>query len=180
MQSDRDVVIVDGVRTPFAKSGTKLKDIHPAELGRVAIKELLNRTELDVGEVDEVIIGNTGTPAKYPNVGRVIALEAGLDKKTSGYSVHRNCASGMEAVSQGFDKIALGRADLVFAGGVENMSQMPLIYGKEMTDLFIELMKAKTVQAKLKTFMNFRFPYLNPIIAIEQGLTDPFCGKNMG
>ncbi|MCB9091025.1 MAG: thiolase family protein [Halobacteriovoraceae bacterium] len=174
------VYLVDGVRTPQAKSGADLKDVAAPYLGHYLIRHLMDKYELPNNEVDEVIIGNTGTPAKYPNVGRVIALEAGLDKKTSGYSVHRNCASGMEAVSQGFDKIALGRADLVFAGGVENMSQMPLIYGKEMTDLFIELMKAKTVQAKLKTFMNFRFPYLNPIIAIEQGLTDPFCGKNMG
>lgn len=75
--------------------------------------------------IDEVIVGNTGTPAKYPNVGRVIALEAGLHKSTSGYSVHRNCASGMEALSQAYVKIASGRSSLIFAGGVEHDSDAP-------------------------------------------------------
>ncbi len=65
--SPRDVVIVEGVRTPFAKSGTKLKKIHPAELGKVAMKELIARSSLDVNVVDEVIIGNTGNPVDYVN-----------------------------------------------------------------------------------------------------------------
>ncbi|MCR9203957.1 MAG: acetyl-CoA C-acyltransferase, partial [Halobacteriovoraceae bacterium] len=124
--------------------------------------------------------GNVGNPPKYPNIGRVIALEAGLDKKTSGYSVHRNCASGLEAVSQGFLKIASGRSEIIAVGGVENMSQMPLIYSEEMTELFIGVMKSKNVSDKLKILSQFRPPYLSPIIAIEQGLTDPFCGLNMG
>ena len=85
----------------------------------------------------------------------------------------------MEAVSQGFLKIASGTADLIVAGGIESMSQMPLIYGKEMTDLFARLMRAKSVGDKLKVVSSFRPPYLSPVIAIEQGLTDPFC-LNMG
>jgi acetyl-CoA C-acetyltransferase/acetyl-CoA acyltransferase len=86
----------------------------------------------------------------------------------------------MEALSQGYDKIKSGRSELIFAGGVENMSKMPLIYNKEMTDFFIEMMKAKGTKDRVKALMGFRFPHLSPIIAIEQGLTDPFCGKNMG
>ncbi len=174
------VYLVEGIRSPQAKSGLNLKDVAAPYLAHYLIRHLVNKFELPKDEVDEVIIGNTGTPAKYPNVGRVIALEAGLDKKTSGYSVHRNCASGMEALSQGFDKIFSGRNDLIFAGGAESMSQMPLLFGKEMTDFFISLMKAKTSKDKMKTFLGFRFPHLSPVVAIEQGLTDPFCGKNMG
>jgi acetyl-CoA C-acetyltransferase len=128
----------------------------------------------------KLLWGNTGTPAKYPNVGRVLALEAGLDKKTSGYSVHRNCASGMEALAQAYVKIASGRSDLIFAGGVENMTQMPLMFGKKMTDMFMNLMKAKTPSQKLSILSSFRPAHLKPIVAIEQGLTDPFCGLNMG
>ncbi len=59
MVKARDVVIVDGVRTPFAKAGTQLRDIHPSDLGSLSVNELLQRTELDVNEIDEVIIGNT-------------------------------------------------------------------------------------------------------------------------
>ncbi len=177
---NKPVYIVQGKRTPQAKSGTQLKDVDAPYLGAYLIRYLLDDTSIPNDAVDEVIIGNTGTPAKYPNIGRVIALEAGLDKKTSGYSCHRNCASGMEAVSHAYLKIASGRSDIILAGGVENMSQMPLIYGKEMTELFVQMMKAKTVKDKLKAIGTFRPPFLSPIIAIEQGLTDPFCGLNMG
>jgi len=174
------VYIIDARRTPQVKAGADLKDVQAPYLGHYLIRAMLDAHNLPNDEIDEVIVGNTGTPAKYPNVGRVIALEAGLDKKTSGYSVHRNCASGMEALSQAFVKIGSGRCDLVFAGGVESMSHMPLIYGKEMTELFANLMRAKTPQDKLMVMTKFRPNYLSPIIAIEQGLTDPFCGLNMG
>ena len=174
------VYLVDGKRTPQVKSGADLKEIAAPYLGHYLIRHLIDKHGIPTDQVDEVIVGNTGTPAKYPNVGRVIALEAGLDKKTSGYSVHRNCASGMEALSQAFDKISSGRSHIVFAGGVENMTQMPLMFNKDMTELFMDLMKAKTPAAKLKAMSQFRPHFLAPVVAIEQGLTDPFCGKNMG
>lgn len=176
----REVFIVDGRRTPQAKSGMDLKDVQAPYLGAYLVNHLISNTSIPATDVDEVIFGNTGTPAKYPNIGRVIALEAGLHKKTSGYSVHRNCASGMEAVSQAFLKIASGRSEVIVAGGVESMSQMPLIYSKEMTELFARLFKAKSVGEKLQVLSSFRPHYLTPIIAIEVGLTDPFCGLNMG
>jgi acetyl-CoA C-acetyltransferase/acetyl-CoA acyltransferase len=176
----RDVYIVDAKRTPQVKSGLDLKEIAAPYLGHYLIRNILDKYEIPSDQIDEVIVGNTGTPAKYPNVGRVIALEAGLDKKTSGYSVHRNCASGMEAISQAYDKISSNRCDIIFAGGVESMSQMPLMFGKQMTELFIQLMKAKTPADKLKALSVFRPKFLAPVVAIEQGLTDPFCGLNMG
>lgn len=176
----KPVYLVDGKRTPQVKSGADLKEIAAPYLGHYLIRHLVDKYALPHDQIDEVIVGNTGTPAKYPNVGRVIALEAGLHKKTSGYSVHRNCASGMEALSQAYDKISSGRAEMVFAGGVENMSQMPLMFNKQMTEFFMELMKAKTPAQKLKVVTTFRPQFLAPVIAIEQGLTDPFCGRNMG
>lgn len=176
----KTVYLVAGKRTPQVKSGGALKDVPAPYLGHYLIRDLMDQTSIPNEDVDEVIIGNVGNPAKYPNIGRVIALEAGLHKKTSGYSVHRNCASGMEAVSQAYIKIASGRSDVIFAGGVENMSAMPLIYGEDMTEMFIKLMRAKAPQDKLKVLSTFRPTHLSPVIAIEQGLTDPFCGLNMG
>lgn len=176
----KTVYLVQGKRTPHAKAQTDLKDIAAPYLGHYLIRNMINSTGIPSDQVDEVIIGNVGNPAKYPNVGRVIALEAGLHKKTSGYTVHRNCASGLEALSQAYTKIALGRSDVIFAGGVENMSQMPLLYNEEMTEFFINLMKSKKTSDKLKVISTFRFPHLSPVISIEQGLTDPFCGLNMG
>lgn len=174
------VYLVEGKRTPQVKSGADLQEVAAPYLAHYLIRALMDKHGLPADAVDEVIIGNTGTPAKYPNVGRVIALEAGLDKKTSGYTVHRNCASGMEALSQGFDKITSGRSHVIFAGGAESMSQMPLLFSKKMTALFVDLMKAKSTMQKLSILSGFRPEYLKPIIAIEQGLTDPFCGLNMG
>lgn len=174
------VYIVGAKRSPHAKAGTDLKDVAAPYLGSYLIRHLVDNAGIPSTDVDEVIIGNVGNPAKYPNIGRVIALEAGLHKKTSGYTVHRNCASGLEAVSQGFLKVASGRSEVIAVGGVENMSQIPLIYSEEMTELFIDVMKAKSVGDKLKAITQFRPPYLSPIIALEQGLTDPFCGLNMG
>ena len=176
----KPVYLVEGKRTPQVKSGAELAEVAAPYLGHYLVRHLADKHAIPSNEVDEVIVGNTGSPAKYPNLGRVIALEAGLDKKTSGYTVHRNCASGMEALSQGYDKITSGRNHLIFAGGVESMSQIPLLYNKEMTAFFFELMKAKTMGQKLKIFSSFRPEFLKPIIAIEQGLTDPFCGRNMG
>lgn len=176
----KTVYLVEGKRSPQAKAGADLKDVQAPYLGHYLIRDIMDNQKLSDDVIDEVIVGNTGNPADFPNVGRVMALEAGLDKKTSGYTVHRNCASGMEALSQAYVKIASGRSDLIFAGGVENMTQMPLLYSKEMTEFFMHLMKAKTPADKLKVLTKFRLPYLSPIIAIEKGLTDPFCGLNMG
>ena len=79
----KPVYLVKGYRTPQVKSGSELKDVPAPYLGHYLIGHLLSEAGIPNTEVDEVIVGNTGTPAKYPNIGRVIALEAGLDKKTS-------------------------------------------------------------------------------------------------
>lgn len=176
----KNVYLVDAFRTPQAKAGLDLSEVPVPYLGVAPVRKIINKNSLPSDCVDEVIFGNTGNPAKYPNIGRVIALESGLHKTTSGYTVHRNCASGMEALSQAYIKVASGRSDVIIAGGVESMSQMPLLYNKEMTEFFMNLMKAKTLGDRLSLVKTFRFPYLKPIIAIEQGLTDPFCGMNMG
>lgn len=195
MQTDRDVVIVDGVRSPFAKSGTDLKDVHAADLGSQALTELLARTNVDVNAIDEVIIGNTGSPADAVNISRVIALRSGIPLKTSAYTVHRNCASAMESIASGYDKIKSGTLDVVVAGGSESMSKMPIIFPQKFQDIFNKLFTAKSpaqalpLLAKLFTAdlkqikalltANQKDAYF-PQIAIVQGLTDPFVGINMG
>ncbi len=193
--SARDVVIIDGTRTPFAKSGTALKKIHPAELGKVALRELIAKTNLDVSQVDEVIIGNTGNPVDSVNIARVVALNAGILQKTSAYTVHRNCASALESISNGYEKIKSGTMDVVIAGGTENMSQMPTLLPPKIQKTFDELFAAKATAKKLALIWqlfkgdlkqikailsgNFRDEYF-PVISVMQGLTDPFAGINMG
>lgn len=195
--SGRDVVIVDGVRTPFAKSGMDLASVHPSELGTAALKELLQRTAVDVNEIDEVIVGNTGSPSDAVNISRVVALNAGVPQKTSAYTVHRNCASALESISSGYEKIKSGTMDVVVAGGTESMSQMPLIWNSEHMKRFQKLATAKGGGAKVKALWSLlmanvgqvkeiattspmKMTKLKPRISLMEGLTDPFVGINMG
>lgn len=195
--SARDVVLVEGVRTPFAKADTKLKGVHPAELGRVALKELLQKTNLDPEVIDEVIIGNAGNPPDAVNISRVVALNAGIPRKTSAFSVHRNCASALESIASGYERIKSGTMDTVIAGGTENMSQMPLLFPREFVKIFSNLGKARTLGERLAllgqllkadvqqivemvtTSPMAKTPH-KPVISILEGLTDPFVGQNMG
>ncbi len=196
-KSSRDVVIVDGVRTPFAKSGTKLKTVHAAKLGQVALRELIARTNLDVKLVDEVILGNTGSPSDAVNISRVVALNAGFPIQISAATVHRNCASAMESITTAYERIKSGTMDMVVAGGTENMSQMPFIMPPSITSIIERLGSAKTGGAKLSALWAWLMADLKqikemattsplvktkykPIISLVEGLTDPFVGINMG
>jgi acetyl-CoA acyltransferase len=174
------LAIVEGIRTPFCKAGSDMATIAPDDLGAVIIKELLVKTDIDIGLIDELIIGNVGQPSNACNIARVVALKAGLPEDLIAYTVHRNCASGMQSITTGFEKLLAGSGNIVIAGGTESMSQYPLKFGSKMTKIFSDLMKAKTPTKKLSTLAQFRPAYLKPIISIVEGLTDPICGLNMG
>ncbi len=179
-KSSNDVVIVEGVRTPFAKAGTQFKNVHAAELGQVALQELMAQTNLDGEMVDEVIVGCVGNPSDAVNIGRVVALRAGIPQRTSAHTVHRNCASALESISSGFDKIKAGVADTVIAGGTENMSQAPLLFKQKFADIFAEFATAKTTGKKIAALKKIKLKYLAPRISIVEALNDPFVGINMG
>jgi acetyl-CoA C-acetyltransferase/acetyl-CoA acyltransferase len=174
------LAIVDGVRTPFCKAGGKLKNIEADDLGAYAVKELLARTGFPKDRIDEVVFGSVAQPIHAANIARVIALKAGLPVSTTAHTVHRNCASGMQSFSTAAQMMAAGDAELVLVGGTESMSNIPLLYGPEMTALFARLGKAKSLPQKLKAMASFRFSHLKPVIALRQGLTDPVCGLIMG
>jgi acetyl-CoA acyltransferase len=183
--ASRPAYIVTGIRTPFVKAGMQFAKVHAADLGRVALTELLVRTGIALSEwnkvIDEVIIGNTGTPSDSANISRVIALKAGLDQKIPAYSVHRNCASALESIAQAALKIWYGECDVVVAGGTESMSSMPLMYSAKATKFFEDLNKSKSIQDKAKTFAHIPLQeFLKPRVALMEGLTDPTCGINMG
>jgi acetyl-CoA acetyltransferase family protein len=174
------MVIVDGVRTPFARMGTELSRLGADELGRVAVNALLTRSALDPKLIDEVIFGCVGQPAEAGNVARVIALRAGVPQHVPAITVHRNCASGCEAITQAYEKMAAGRGSIFVVGGTESMSQIPLLYSHSAAQKFGRLAKAKSFGQKLKAFAAFRPSDFQPRIGLQLGLTDPVCGMNMG
>ena len=177
---NESIYIVDGVRTPFAKSGTALADYDAVELGKAAVSLLLARTGIEAGQIEEVIMGCVGQPAHAPNIGRVIALRAGIPESVPAITVHRNCASGFEAVTQAAEKILAGRGDIFVVGGVESMSQIPLLYSYEAAKKFGALARAKNLPQKLQAISSFRGSDFKPQIALQLGLGDPVSGFNMG
>ena len=172
--------ILGGVRTPFAKAGTAFARVPVYELGRVAVGEALARHDVDPGSLDEVILGNCAQPAEAANVARVTALRAGVPARVPGFTVHRNCASGMESVADAALRIEAGAARLILAGGIESMSQIPLMYPYEYGVWMEGLMRARTPLAKLSAFARFQPAMLKPRISLMEGLTDLTCGLNMG
>ncbi len=174
------VAVIDGIRTPFCKMGTELKDIDAQELGRIATRELLERTAIDPRQIDEVIFGNVSQPADTANIARVISLLSGIPKTVPAYTVHRNCASGIEAGVQAAMKVQLGQGNCYIAGGTESMSNIPFYLTKELKEILTYLSRAKTFPQKLQTLGQIRLAYLKPRIGLEMGLTDPVCGMIMG
>ena len=174
------IAIVEGIRSPMAKAGTALKDTQADDLGAIVVRDLLARAHVEPSEVDEVIIGNVAQPAHAANIARVIALKAGLPQSVPAYTVHRNCASGMESITSAANKILLGQGKIFVAGGVESMSNIPLMFNREYSELMNRLMRAKTAGQRLKALSGFRLRMLKPTVGLELGLTDPISGMIMG
>jgi acetyl-CoA C-acetyltransferase len=120
-----EVVIVSAVRTAVGRLGGGLKDVEPEDLGTLVIKEALSRARVEPEAVDEVILGQTKQSADAANLARVAALKAGLPIEVPAYTVMRQCGSGLQAVHNAAASIMIGEADIVVAGGVENMSKAP-------------------------------------------------------
>jgi len=147
----------------------------------MVVRELLERTALAPDKVDEVIFGTVAQPVEATNVARVIALLSGIPKEKRAYTLSRNCASGVEAVTSASEKINAGVDDIVIAGGTESMSNIPLLYRKDTARIFWRISKAKGPLEKLSWFLKFRpGHFLKPEIGLQLGLTDPICGLNMG
>jgi acetyl-CoA C-acetyltransferase/acetyl-CoA acyltransferase len=180
MIGDRDVVVVAGARTPFVKAGTILRRVGAVELGRIAVREAIERAEIDPEAIDEVVVGNIAGPADAANVARVIALEAKIPRKVPAFTVSRNCASGIESVVEAAYRIRSGDADLVVAAAVESMSRIPFLFTDEAQDLWTSIARARSLPARLAGFARFRPRHFKPVVALELGLSDPVSGLNMG
>ncbi len=159
----RPVYLCDGVRTPFGRYRGGLAGVRTDDLAALPIRHLLgNHPRLDPTAVDEVILGCANQAGEdNRNVARMAALLAGLPVQVPGVTVNRLCASGLEAVGQAARAIALGDADLVVAGGVENMSRAPYVLGKAEAPFD----RAQTLE---DTTLGWRF--VNPAMAAAHGV----------
>lgn len=171
------IAVIDGVRTPFCKAGGVLKDCEADDLGAFVVRELLARSTVKSEEVDEVIFGNVIQPPHLANIARIIAVKGGLPVSIPAFTVNRNCASGMEAVTSAYNKILNDEAKIIIAGGSESMSHTPILFPKKMRDFLLGMSKAKSFMAKLKVLFTLRPSFFKPSLP---GIFDPLCDLNMG
>jgi acetyl-CoA C-acetyltransferase len=177
----KPIYIVDGARSPFLKAKNRPGAFAAGDLATQAGRALLARQRFEPTELDEVILGCAAPSVDEVNIGRVVALRMGCGQKVPGWTVMRNCASGMQALDSGINNILAGRSQLVLAGGVDALSRAPLLYADAMVNWFADMAAAKTAGQKAALFA--RLPLkslLAPVIGIMKGLTDPMVGLLMG
>jgi acetyl-CoA C-acetyltransferase len=174
------VYIVDGARTPFLKSKNAPGPFAASDLAVQAGRALLLRQPFAPTDLDEVILGCASPSPDEVNIGRVLALRLGCGEKVPGWTVMRNCASGMQALDSAIANIQCGRSQLVLAGGTDALSRAPLLFSDAMVQWLSGWYATKTVGQKLATLRGFRLGYLAPVLGIVKGLTDPVVGLMMG
>lgn len=173
------VAVVAGIRTPFAKSGTHYGHLNALDLGKLVVSELVQRAGIDPSEVQEVVFGNVIPSVKAPNIAREIVLGTGLPRKIPGYTVGKACASANQAITAASDMIARGYADVVIAGGAESLSDIPILFSKQFSDILITASKQKSLGGKIGAFSKLRPKDLAPDApAIAESTTGLTMGES--
>jgi len=173
----RRVAVIAGCRTPFCRSGTVLKDARAVDLARFVARELVERTNLDGADVNAVIFGQVVPSALVPNVAREVSLLPQFPKEIPAYSLNRACASSGQAVANAYDEIILRDADVVLAGGVESLSDIPILASRRLADILVEASKAKSLGARLRTLSRIR---PRDLIPVSPAIAEPSTGESMG
>ena len=129
----KEIYIIDAARTAIGNFGGTLSTVSPAQMGSTIVKALLERNNLNGSEVDEVLMGSVLQAGHGQNVARQIAMKAGIPKEKTAMTINMVCGSGLRTVAMAAQTIKAGDADLIIAGGAENMSQAPYILPKART-----------------------------------------------
>lgn len=173
----RRCALIAGLRTPFVRSGTLFRDIPAVTLARAAARELLYRSEVPGREVDQVIFGQVIQSVLAPNVAREVALLPQFPRTVPAYSLNRACASSAQAVADAADQIVQGNADVILAGGVESLSDVPILHSKGMRRILMDASKAKSAGRRLATFARIR---PRDLVPITPAIAEPSTGETMG
>lgn len=179
-KTPRNVYVIDGARTPFLKARGFPGPFSASDLALQAGRALLSRQRFAPDQIGELVIGCMMPSENEANIGRLIGLRLGCGDAVPGWTVQRNCASGMQALDSAVKDILLGRHDLILAGGTEAMSRAPLLFNRQMVRWFSQLNSAKTFTSRLAIMTQFRLKFMAPVITLLRGLTDPLYGINMG
>ena len=158
----RRVAIVDGLRTPFVKSGTEFKDVSALDLASGVVTELIQRSGVEGRQIDQVVYGTVIPDVGGPNIAREIVLACDMPDTVDAFSVSRACATSTQAVVSGAQSILLGDADIVVAGGADSLSKPPILYSDRFVDILMDANAAKDIGGKMKAFSALRPKDLAP------------------
>ncbi len=173
----RRVAIVDGLRTPFAKSGSALAKETTLDLSTAVVAELLARSGVDAAKVDRVVFGSVVQDVSAPNIAREIVLAGPFPESTDAYSVTRACATSTQATVNGAQAIALGEADIVITGGADSLSRPPVTYSDRFVELMMQANAAKDMPSKARIFAKVRPRDLAPN---PPAIAERSTGETMG
>lgn len=173
----RDIVLVAGVRTPFAKAGTDLAPYTARQLGVHAVRALLERVDGAAGQVDALCFGTVVLDPRTPNVAREVVFDSGLPSSVRAHTVSNYCISGIRAVTDIAAQIATGRAEAGVAAGADSLSNPALLFRPEATRVFSEVAAARSTGARLRRLLKLRPRHFVPE---TPGVTEPSTGLTMG
>jgi acetyl-CoA acyltransferase len=173
----RRVAIIAGVRTPFARAGTLLKDLSAIELGKLCVAELIQRTNLDGKLIEAVVYGTVVPNVIAPNIAREVSLLPMLPKGVQAFTVSRACASANQAITDAADQIVLGHADVVIAGGAESLSNVPILHSREMSEKLVAFSRAKSAGQRVRLLGSIR---PRDLVPITPAIAEPSTGESMG
>jgi acetyl-CoA acyltransferase len=171
------IVLIDGCRTPFLKSGTDYMDLMSYELGQMAISGLIAKTGIDKSKIDSVILGTVISNIKTSNVAREAALTAGIPHTTPCHTVTQACISANRAIASAIGEIATGLSDVVIAGGVDSTSDTPIGFRKAMRKKLFQAQKIRSFKDQLKFISSLR---PKDFLPEKPSISEFTTGKTMG
>lgn len=173
----RRVAVVSGVRTPFVRAGTAFRALSAIELGKLCVAELIQRADLDPGEVDNLVFGTVIPSVLAPNIAREVGLMPHLPKGIPAVTVSRACASANQAITDAAAQILLGHSDVAIAGGAESLSSVPILHSRGFSDALVSMSKARSLSGKIGAAARIRPKDLVPI---APAIAEPTTGETMG
>jgi acetyl-CoA acyltransferase len=152
----RRVAIVNGLRTPFAKAGTVFGSLTALDLGRMVVQELVQRSELDPGQIDEVVFGQVIPTLTVTSIAREVVIASGLPRSIQAHTVARACATSIQALTDAANSISLGLSSVAIAGGTESMSDVPIFATRSLAQALVAANRAKSLGGKLRPFQQVK------------------------
>jgi acetyl-CoA acetyltransferase family protein len=171
------VAIVGGARTPFAKAGTILQEYSALDLATHSVNGVLQKLDIDPNLVDRLVYGTVIVHPAIPHIAREVNFNSMLPASVESLTVTDNCITGTSAIASVYDSIMLGRAEIGIAGGVESMSNPPVLFRRAAGRLLLEATSARTPGERLRRYSRLRPAHFTPW---SYGIAEPSTGLTMG